>query len=250
MNYGIILIPMYWDFLLLNNFLRERGLNMPEQQAFIKSVLTFWEHLSEFEKNRLMDNTYPITYKRGETIHGGENDCIGILLIKSGGLRSYMLSEDGREITLYRLVPGDICVLSSSCVLSNITFDVHIEADFDSELLIINSEVYSELVTSNIYVENFTNKEAVARFSDVMWAMQQILFMSFDKRLASFLLDEIARNGSVDVNLTHDQIAKYVGSAREVVSRMLKYFAADGIVELQRGGIKILDKNKLRSILG
>ena len=223
---------------------------MPEQQAFIKSVLTFWEHLSEFEKNRLMDNTYPITYKRGETIHGGENDCIGILLIKSGGLRSYMLSEDGREITLYRLVPGDICVLSSSCVLSNITFDVHIEADFDSELLIINSEVYSELVTSNIYVENFTNKEAVARFSDVMWAMQQILFMSFDKRLASFLLDEIARNGSVDVNLTHDQIAKYVGSAREVVSRMLKYFAADGIVELQRGGIKILDKNKLRSILG
>ena len=250
MNYGIILIPMYWDFLLLNNFLRERGLNMPEQQAFIKSVLTFWEHLSEFEKNRLMDNTYPITYKRGETIHGGENDCIGILLIKSGGLRSYMLSEDGREITLYRLVPGDICVLSSSCVLSNITFDVHIEADFDSELLIINSEVYSELVTSNIYVENFTNKEAVVRFSDVMWAMQQILFMSFDKRLASFLLDEIARNGSVDVNLTHDQIAKYVGSAREVVSRMLKYFAAVGIVELQRGGIKILDKNKLRSILG
>ena len=223
---------------------------MPGNMDFMKRVLTFWEHLSEFEKNRLTDNTYPVTYKRGETIHSGENDCIGILLIKSGGLRTYMLSEDGREITLYRLVPGDICVLSSSCVLSNITFDVHIEADFDSELLIINSEVYSELVTSNIYVENFTNKEAVARFSDVMWAMQQILFMSFDKRLASFLLDEIARNGSVDVNLTHDQIAKYVGSAREVVSRMLKYFAADGIVELQRGGIKILDKNKLRSILG
>lgn len=222
---------------------------MPEQQAFIKSVLTFWEHLSENEKFRILDNTYKVTYKRGDTIHSGENDCIGILLIKSGGLRTYMLSEDGREITLYRLIPGDICVLSSSCVLSNITFDVHIEADFDSDLLIINSEVYSELVSSNIYVENFTNKEAVARFSDVMWAMQQILFMSFDKRLASFLLDEIARNGSVDVNLTHDQIAKYVGSAREVVSRMLKYFAADGIVELQRGGIKILDKGKLRNLL-
>jgi len=222
---------------------------MPEHREFIKSVLTFWENLSESEKFRIIDNTYPVTYKRGETIHSGENDCIGILLIKSGGLRTYILSEDGREITLYRLAPGDICVLSSSCVLSNITFDVHIDADFDSELMIINSDVYSNLVATNVHVENFTNKEAVARFSDVMWAMQQILFMSFDKRLASFLIDEIARNGSMDVNMTHDQIAKYVGSAREVVSRMLKYFAAEGIVELQRGGIKILDKSKLRSLL-
>lgn len=229
--------------------MRERGLNMPEHREFIKSVLTFWENLSESEKFRIIDNTYPVTYKRGETIHSGENDCIGILLIKSGGLRTYILSEDGREITLYRLAPGDICVLSSSCVLSNITFDVHIDADFDSELMIINSDVYSNLVATNVHVENFTNKEAVARFSDVMWAMQQILFMSFDKRLASFLIDEIARNGSMDVNMTHDQIAKYVGSAREVVSRMLKYFAAEGIVELQRGGIKILDKSKLRSLL-
>ena len=215
----------------------------------LSNTLTFWEHLSETEKLKLEENSYPVRYKKGETIHGGEQDCIGILLVRSGGLRTYILSEDGREVTLYRLSDGDVCVLSSSCVLSNITFDVHIDADFDSELLIINSEVYSELADLNIYVENFTNKEAVARFSDVMWAMQQILFMSFDKRLASFLIDEISRTGSVEIMLTHDAIAKYVGSAREVVSRMLKYFASEGIVELQRGGLKVLDKQRLRKLV-
>lgn len=215
----------------------------------LSNTLGFWEYLTETEKLKLEENSYPVTYKKGETIHGGDHDCVGILLVRSGGLRTYMLSEDGREVTLYRLSAGDVCVLSSSCVLSNITFDVHIDADFDSELVIINSDVYSEIASMNIYVENFTNKEAVARFSDVMWAMQQILFMSFDKRLASFLIDEISRTGSVEIMLTHDAIAKYVGSAREVVSRMLKYFASEGIVELQRGGLTVLDKQRLRKLV-
>lgn len=215
----------------------------------LENTFTFWEQLSEPEKLKLEENSYPFRYKRGETIHGGEQDCVGILLVRSGGIRTYILSEDGREVTLYRLSAGDVCVLSSSCVISNITFDVHIDADFDSELLIINSEVYSEIADTNIYVENFTNKEAVARFSDVMWAMQQILFMSFDKRLASFLIDEISRTGNVEIMLTHDAIAKYVGSAREVVSRMLKYFASEGIVELQRGGLTVLDKQRLRKLV-
>ena len=79
--------------------------------------------------------------------------------------------------------------------------------------------------------------------------MQQILFMSFDKRLAIFLLDEVAKNNSDTLKITHEQIAKYMGSAREVVSRMLKYFEGEGIVALSRGGIQLLDKQKLRGLL-
>ena len=131
----------------------------------------------------------------------------------------------------------------------SITFDVHIDADLDSEILMIHSEVYAALSAQNIYVENFSYKEAVSRFSDVMWAMQQILFMSFDKRLANFLIDEIARTGSNDIPMTHDQIAKYIGSAREVVSRMLKYFASEGYVALSRGGVKVIDKIRLRALV-
>ncbi len=78
--------------------------------------------------------------------------------------------------------------------------------------------------------------------------MQQILFMSMDKRLAIFLSDESARLGSDTIKLTHGQIALYMGSAREVVSRMLKYFSSEGIVEVSRGGIKILDKKRLRKL--
>jgi CRP/FNR family transcriptional regulator len=81
-----------------------------------------------------------------------------------------------------------------------------------------------------------------------MWAMQQVLFMSMDKRLAIFLWDEMTRTGNELLTITHEQAARYVGSAREVVTRMLKYFASEGIVELSRGGIKILDKSKLRSL--
>ena len=216
----------------------------------IQQILTFWDFLNDEEKNLMIENTHFAKFKRGDRIHGGDTDCVGVLLIQSGSLRTYILSEDGREITLYRLSDGDVCVLTSSCVLSNITFDVHVEADTDCEMLIVSSDIYSKLAASNIYVENFTNKEAVSRFSDVMWAMQQILFMSFDVRLAGFLLDEISRKGKLEIDLTHEQIAKYIGSAREVVSRMLKYFASEGIVTLHRGGIKILDKSRLYKIVG
>lgn len=222
---------------------------MNEKQNWMEKTLSFWAQLSEKEREKLLDNSYDVSYKKGDTIHGGDGDCVGILIIKSGGLRTYILSEDGREITLYRLSPGDVCVLSTSCVLQNITFDVHIDADFDSELIIVNSDVYTDMAAQNIYVDNFTQKEAVARFSDVMWAMQQILFMSFDRRLANFIFDEIARTGELEIKMTHDTIAKYVGSAREVVSRMLKYFAEEGIVTLQRGGLTVIDKKKLRALI-
>ena len=227
-----------------------RDLTKLSVEKKLESMLEFWSRLSQTEQSRLIENTYPAEYSGGEMIHGGDGDCLGIMLVEKGKVRVYMLSEDGREITLYRLHEGDVCILSSSCVLSEVTFDVHIDADMDCELLIINSKVYSELAESNIYVENFTLREGMSRFSDVMWAMQQILFMSLDKRLAGFLMDEIARTGELEIQLTHDQIAKYISSAREVVSRMLKYFASEDIVELSRGKIVIKDKNKLKKITG
>lgn len=221
---------------------------MPENFDFICEVLKFWDKLNSEEQEMLINNIMTKQYSRGENIHGGENDCIGVILIKSGELRTYILSEDGREITLYRLFREDVCILSASCAINNITFDVHIDAELDTEVLIINNAVYAKLAAQNIYVENFSLKEAVDRFSHVMWAMEQILFMSFDKRLASFLVDEVSRSSSDLISLTHDQIARYIGSAREVVSRMLKYFAAEGYVKQYRGGIKVIDKRRLREL--
>lgn len=209
---------------------------------------SFWPHLSQEQKEYAMSHASILCYRKGTNIHSGESNCVGLILVKTGELRVYMLSEEGREITLYRLREGDVCVLSASCVLSTITFDVHVDAEADSEILLISASAFQELTRQNVYVEKFSYQLATERFSDVMWAMQQILFMSFDKRLAIFLLDELIKTEDDTIRLTHEQIAKYVGTAREVVTRMLKYFSSEGIVALSRGGIKVLDKKKLRNL--
>jgi CRP/FNR family transcriptional regulator len=160
------------------------------------------------------------------------------------------MSEDGREVTVYRVPKGEICALSASCAINSITFDLFIDADDDTELMIINMIFFRKLMDSNIWFKNFIYELISARFSDVMWIMQQILFSSFDKRLAVFLLDEFDSAGEDILKMTHEQIAKYVGSAREVVSRMLKYFEREEIVQLSRGGIKLIDRKALENILG
>ncbi len=217
-------------------------------EKYFSTCFPFWDKLTDAQKALLCRHTSDAVYKKGQNIHGKGGECTGAILVKRGLLRTYLLSEEGREITLYRLGPGDICMLSASCVLSNITFDVFVDAEEDSETLLINPSTFSTLSDQNIYVENFALNIASARFSDVMWAMQQILFMSFDKRLAVFLIDEVSRTGGDTVNLTQEQIAKYMGSAREVVSRMLKYFSSENLVEVHRGGIKLLNKTKLRDL--
>lgn len=218
-------------------------------ESTLKEYFPFWSKLSDDEKQFVIQNTAEISYKSGSNVHSGENDCIGILLVKSGMLRTYMLSEEGKEVTLYRLYPGDNCVLSASCVLKTITFDVFIDAEKDTDVLLIRSIAFSKIMESNPYVQNHFLKTATERFSDVMWAMQQILFMSFDKRLAVFLIDELSKTDGNVIRLTHEQIAKYMGSAREVVSRMLKYFASEGLVKVSRGGIEIIDKKALLKLI-
>ncbi len=221
----------------------------PTDIDFLTRSLTFWDNLKPIEQQLILDYTMPLTYKQDTTIHGGNRDCIGVLLVKSGTLRTYLLSDEGKEVTLYRLSSGDICILSASCLLKNITFDVHIDAEVDTQILLIDSSIFARITSQNIYVENFSYKVAAEKFSDVIWAMEQILFMSFDKRLAIFLIDEATKNNSNTIYLTHEQIAKYMGSAREVVSRMLKYFANEGWVQLSRGSITLMNKKCLRALM-
>ena len=219
-----------------------------ELSALFESTFPFWEKMSERDKETFLRSSQTVRFKKGTNIHDG-NECTGVILIKSGSLRLYLLSEDGKEITLYRLFPGDTCIFSASCVLDTITFDVFIDSEENSECVVVGGCAYEDLSRRMTEVKLYTYETALSRFSDVMWVMQQILFMSMDKRLAIFLLDECAKTGSDTVKLTHEQIAKYMGSAREVVSRMLKYFASEGMIASSRAsGIQILDKAALRRL--
>ena len=216
--------------------------------SLLEKSFSFWDKISDLEKAALMDNISDIKYEKGTCLSGSDDSCAGVFLIRSGTLRVYMLSEDGKDLTLFRLNPGERCILSASCVLKLIRFEVLIEAETECRILVVNANFFSDLAARNVWVENFSYKVAAERFSDVMEAIQRIFFLSVDKRLANFLLEEIERNNTNVVPVTHEQIARYIGSAREVVSRTLKSFYVLGAVELSRGGIKIVDKKLLQSM--
>ena len=219
-----------------------------ELTELFSSTFPFWGIMSESDKETFLRSSQSVNFKKGTNIHNG-NECTGVILIKSGSLRMYLLSEDGKEITLHRLFEGDMCILTASCVLEAITFDVFVDSEENSECVVVGGCAYEDLSRRMPEAKIFALESAISRFSDIMWVMQQILFMSMDKRLAIFLLDEVAKNGSDTVKLTHEQIAKYMGSAREVVSRMLKYFASEGIISSSRSeGVRILDKKRLRGL--
>lgn len=214
----------------------------------ILNKLPFWTSLTEQEKEILRKSAVIRRYEKGSFIHSSDRDCLGMLFIISGEIRTYILSDEGREITLFRLYPNDLCVLSASCVISQISFDTQMTARQDTEVLIIPPNITALLKEQNISVRCFLYEQAAERFSDVMWAMQQILFKGLDQRLAAFLVEECERTNSNTVRMTHEQIARNISSAREAVARMLKQFTQDGLVELKRGEIIIKDTDGLKRL--
>ena len=213
--------------------------------SFYREYFPFWDKLTEADQTLLCDNTVEVEFEKEQPLHDNLG-CSGLFIVQSGRLRIYILSEDGKEITLYRLSRGELCMLSASCVLQSITFDVYVEAEEPSVCYRVSSAAFGDISERVPEVKIYALEIAVSRFSDVMWIMQQIVFMSMDKRLAIFLTDELQHTGGDTVAMTHEQIAKHLGSAREVVTRLLRHFANDGVVEVNRKGITIKDKSRLR----
>ena len=207
--------------------------------------LPIWNKLSATHQQRLLTASEKASFKAGTTIHNGSMDCLGLLLIESGQLRVYARSSEGREFTQYRLFDRDICLFSASCVMPNIQFDVTIEAEKDCSLWILPSCLFKDLMEESAVVANYCNQLISSRFSEVMWLMEQIMWKSFDKRLATFLLEESNLEDSPCLKITHEKIANHLGTAREVVTRMLRYFQNEGMVKLTRGAIEITDRKRL-----
>lgn len=207
-----------------------------------------WDQLTLEQRETLLGTASRQSVKKGTILHNGSADCTGLLLVCSGQLRAYILSEEGREITLYRLFEMDICLFSASCMMQSIQFDITIEAERDTDFWLIPTEVYKRMMETSAPLANYTNEIMASRFSEVMWLMEQIMWKSFDQRLAAFLLEEAGLEGSNQLKLTHEIIGNHLGSAREVVTRMLRYFQNEGMVKLSRGTVEILAPEKLRQL--
>lgn len=213
----------------------------------ISTYFPIWNKLNPNEQQVLSSNARMLNFKKGDLIHTG-GDCMGLILVTSGQLRAYAVSEDGREITLYRLFERDICLFSASCMMNSIQFDINLSAEKDTSVLLIPSEIYRRIMENSAPLSNYTNEIMASRFSDVMWLIDQVRGKSFDKRLADFLLNEANIEGSNILKITHEEIGNHLGSPREVVTRMLKYFVNEGAVKLSRGTVEIVDENKLVNI--
>lgn len=219
---------------------------MEEQEIWeVLKAYPFWEKLTDKEKEQLARLLRRNTYRAGQMVSSSGSDCLGLFLIRKGTLRVYLTSEEGREATVFRLHEGEICVLSGSCLLSSLPFEVQIDAETDSEIYLLPSGSFRQIMEENIHVENYIYKMMTESFSDIIAAVQQMLFASLTQRLVSFLLDESVRSGTSEVRMTQEQIARSIGSAREAVSRSLKQLAADGSIELFRGGVRLLDRKSL-----
>lgn len=223
-------------------------LERKEDLDFLKDTLSFWKELTEAQRSNLQQIIVKKKFKSGESMKAGSDLCSGLFLIRSGQVRTYIISESGKEITLYRLFERDVCIFTASCMMKNIAFEVQIEVEKDTQAYLIPTSVFKKLSEESLPVQNFTNQIMASRFTDVIWILEQALFMSFDKRLANFLMDQMVIEASDTLSITHEKIANHLGTAREVVTRMLKYFHNIGIVDLNRGTIKILNRGKLEQI--
>ncbi len=207
-----------------------------------------WDKLAPGHQEMLLDNLTERNIKKGAVIHNGDMDCTGLLLVRSGQLRAYILSEEGREITVYRLFDRDLCLFSASCMMRSAQFDITIQAEKDTRLWVIPAEVYRQVMEQSAPAANYTNEVMAARFSEVMWLVEQVMWKSMDKRVAAFLLAEAAIEGTLLLRLTHESIANHLGTHREVVTRMLRYFQSEGMVRLSRGAVEIMDEKKLAAL--
>ena len=214
----------------------------------LANYFPIWNKLTADQQQRIESASEYVKFKSGTVIHNGSMDCLGLLVIRTGQLRAYILSEEGREITITRLFEMDICLFSASCVMPNMQFEIIIEAEKDTELWVVPACLYKDLMDESLPVAVYSNGLITNHFSELMWLVEQIMWKSFDKRLAAFLLEESALEGTDCLKITHEKIANHMGSAREVVTRMLRYFQNEGMVRLTRGTVELTDIRKLEAL--
>ena len=207
-----------------------------------------WDKLTAEQQRQVLSITEFRQVKKGELLHDGSQNCLGLLLVRSGQLRSYILSAEGREITINRFFEMDICLFSAACVMPSMQFDIFIEAEKDTELWIVPACLYKNLIEESLPISNYSNQLISSHFSELMWLVEQVMWRSFDKRLASFLLEESNLERTNSLQLTHEKIANHLGTAREVVTRMLRYFQSEGMIRQTRGIVEITDPKALEQL--
>ncbi|MCS6807979.1 MAG: Crp/Fnr family transcriptional regulator [Bacteroidota bacterium] len=174
------------------------------------------------------------------------SNCGKIGFVQRGVIRVFKLSETGREITLYRLYAGESCVLSMSCALSHPIHQASAVVEEEAEILTTTIHDFQLLMERSHEARNYVFSQFASRLTDIMLLVEEVVFQRVDVRLAALLAD-LARHSSV-IAKTHQELAIELGTAREVVSRILKDFEHRGLVRLSRGTITVAQPRKLLQV--
>ena len=216
------------------------------KKSYLSDNLPFFKDLSEEEKIMIYNASHVEEYKLGELIYSKDKSCSGIVLVVKGQIRSFMSSSSGKEITLFKLFQNDLCILSSSCVYQNLSYDINPQVEENSSLIIIDGNFFKEVLNKNLSVHKFMLEITQSKLSEIMWVLEQVVFFSLEYRLSDYLINQYYLKNSLQIYITHEDIANDLGSSREVISRMLKRFEKDNLIQMSRGYIKIINIQKLK----
>lgn len=217
-------------------------------KELFERAFPFWGSLTEQQKTDLERSTSKNVCEKKTRLHFGGGECAGVQIIEKGRARVFLTSPGGGDITLFRLMDGDVSILSAACMLNGMDVELDMEMETDCVIYTVPKNIYRKLYDENGEVKDYTMEMISEKFSDIMWLFNQFVFSNVASRLAAVLLEHRGLEGGNVLNITHEALARDAGTAREVVTRLLKQFQADGMVKLTRGKVEILDGAALGKI--
>lgn len=221
---------------------------MDEIKFNTADCLSLIKGLSKKDAQAICSSSHIAHYKKGTLLNQFSEDISSPFIISNGCLDIFTMSEEGKEFFLSSIEKNKLCMLFDKQFKTIMNFDIHMLAKTDTDVFIINEDIFNKLISDKAEIEAFAYKSFSESLAGIIYTSQQMLLQSVEKRIASFLLSESDKNGINTVFATHEQIAKYTGSAREVVTRTLSRFSICSIVSLQRGKIVINNKEQLKHI--
>lgn len=216
----------------------------------ILAQFPFFEQLPSRWQQRLQEKAASAQLPAGAFYFHEGDACTQIALVGKGDIRVYKGSESGREITLYHVRAGSTCILTASCVLAGMSYPASARVESAAKAVLFPAPDFRQWITERSEIRQFVFETLASRMAEVMALIEEITFRKMDTRLATFLQQRFANEGRPlsTLHFTHEQIAIELGSAREVISRLLKEFERLDAITITRGRIKLNDRKALEKL--
>ena len=215
-----------------------------EDRIYFEKLFPFWEKLTHQEKNYFIINSRTMTFTKGVDISSSP-ECFGLTIIKNGKIRVFLTSKEGKELSLFFLETMDIGILTAQCIYPKLQVSINLHTEEVTEVIVMNPEAFSLMRKRNSEVSNFNMDLIYTRFSEIIEQMETALFVPLSVRLIRYLLKQEKK----EIIIKKEEIARHLGSAREVITRNLKLLQNAGCLQVSRGKIQILSEEKLKTML-